>query len=79
MRSASDRNTLKDNRGLTPVRRTDNADVHPVSGQHINEQRADYKAYRDQDREMKDVPSGDRPRSLSPFSKRVALTQSMNR
>ncbi|KAI4818580.1 hypothetical protein E4T44_10459 [Aureobasidium sp. EXF-8845] len=79
MRSASDRNTLKDTRGPTPVRRADGADTNPVLGQHTNHQRADYKTYRDQDREMKDVPGGDRPRSLSPFSKRVALTQSMDR
>ncbi|KAI4792419.1 hypothetical protein E4T45_12747 [Aureobasidium sp. EXF-8846] len=70
MRSASDRNTLKETRGPTPVRRADDADTNP---------RADYKTHRDQDREMKDVPGGDRSRSLSPFSKRVALTQSMNR
>ncbi|KAI4739838.1 hypothetical protein E4T50_09735 [Aureobasidium sp. EXF-12298] len=79
MRSASDRNTLKDTRGFTPVRRTDNTDINPALDQHNHVERADYKTYRDQDREMKDVPSGDRPRSLSPFSKRVALTQSMNR
>jgi hypothetical protein len=79
MRSASDRNTLKETRGPTPVRRADDADTNPVRGQHTDFQRADYKTDRDQDREMKDVPGGDRPRSLSPFSKRVALTQSMNR
>jgi hypothetical protein len=79
MRSASDRNTLKEIRGPTPVRRPDDADTKPITRQHTDHQRADYKTYRDQDREMKDVPGGDRPRSLSPFSKRVALTQSMNR
>ncbi|KAI4724147.1 hypothetical protein E4T49_08104 [Aureobasidium sp. EXF-10728] len=79
MRSASDRNTLKEGRGLTPVRRPDDADNKPMLGQHTELERADYKGYRDQDREMKDVPGGERPRSLSPFSKRVALTQTMNR
>ncbi|CAD0108964.1 unnamed protein product, partial [Aureobasidium uvarum] len=79
MRSASDRNTLKEGRGLTPVRRPDDADNNSMLGQRTDLERADYKAYRDQDREMKDVPGGERPRSLSPFSKRVALTQTMNR
>lgn len=74
MRSAS----VKDTRGLTPARRPD-ADGRPTVGQqHTDLERADHS--RDQDREMKDVPSGEsRTRSLSPFSKRVALTQSMNR
>ncbi|KAH0284805.1 hypothetical protein M436DRAFT_66691 [Aureobasidium namibiae CBS 147.97] len=79
MRSASDRNTLKDTRAPTPVRRTDNADINTTLSQHTDTQRADYKPHQDQDREMKDVFSGGRPGSLSPFSKRVALTQSMNR
>ncbi|KAG9806870.1 hypothetical protein KCU98_g22484, partial [Aureobasidium melanogenum] len=63
MRSASERNTLKDGRGLTPVRRPDNADNNAMLGQHTGLERADYKTYRDQDREMKDVPGGERPRS----------------
>ncbi|CAD0088775.1 unnamed protein product [Aureobasidium mustum] len=79
MRSVAERNTLKDARGLTPNRRTDDADDNAMLGQHTGLERADYKTYRDQDREMKDVPSGERPRSLSPFSKRLALTKSLNR
>ncbi|KAG9659731.1 hypothetical protein KCU95_g19250, partial [Aureobasidium melanogenum] len=78
MRSASERNILKDGRGLTPNRRPDDAGNNAMLGQHTGLERADYKTHRDQDREMKDVPGGDRPRSLSPFSKRKALTQ-MNR
>lgn len=74
MRSASG----KDTHGLTPARRPD-ADGRPTVGQqHTDLERTAHS--RDQDREMKDVPSGEsRTRSLSPFSKRVALTQSMNR
>ncbi|KAG9677328.1 hypothetical protein KCU99_g2080, partial [Aureobasidium melanogenum] len=69
MRSASsERNALKDGRGLTPVRRPDDADNNAMLGQHTGLERADYKTYRDQDREMKDVPGGERPRSLSPFT-----------
>ena len=79
MRSASERNTLKDARGLTPKRRNDDADNNAMLGQHTGLERADYKTYRDQDREMNDVPCGERPRSLSPFSKRLALTKSLNR
>ncbi|THY39811.1 hypothetical protein D6C97_10268 [Aureobasidium pullulans] len=72
MRSAS----VKDTRGLTPARRPD-ADGRPTVGQqHTDLERADHS----RDQEMRDVPSGEtRTRSLSPFSKRVALTQSMNR
>ncbi|THX18635.1 hypothetical protein D6D17_02026 [Aureobasidium pullulans] len=72
MRSASG----KDTRGLTPARRPD-ADGRPTVGQqHTDLERADHS----RDQEMRDVPSGEtRTRSLSPFSKRVALTQSMNR
>ncbi|KAI5238483.1 hypothetical protein E4T43_07398 [Aureobasidium subglaciale] len=75
MRSASDN---KNNVTEAPIRRLES------DGQH-GDMRADYSHNqntnaRDQDREMKDVPgSGERPRSLSPFSKRVALTQGMNR
>lgn len=76
--SASERNTFKDARGLASNRRPDDADNNAMLGQHTGLERADYKPYRDQDREMKDVPGGERPRSLSPFSKRVALTQSMS-
>lgn len=78
MRSASAKDNTRDARGLTPIRRTDPGD-RPRMGQRNDMERPDYNA-RDQDREMRDVPSTDsRPRSLSPFSKRVALTQSINR
>ncbi|KER00434.1 hypothetical protein AUEXF2481DRAFT_135998 [Aureobasidium subglaciale EXF-2481] len=80
MRSASDHKiTVTD----APIRRLE-YDGQSMLGHH-NDVRADYNHNhnnnaRDQDREMKDVPgSGERPRSLSPFSKRVALTQGMNR
>ena len=80
MRSASGKEGIRDTRGLTDSARPDDSDHRPSSGQRTDLKRTNHASHHDQDREMREVPAMDsRTRSLSPFSKRLALTQAMNR
>lgn len=73
MRSASEPEGIRDARG------SPESDHRTSSGLRTDPKRTSYTSH-DQDREMRDVPAMEsRIRSPSPFSKRLALTQAMNR